>query len=368
MIGGNSSIGEVFEKVVDVRSYAEDSSWVLPNCLIGLELELEGCSSTFMVKNKLWEIKGDNSLRNVNGFDPFELVFSMPLSGKDLTQAVDDLNVINKLKVKPVLSSRTSLHAHLDVRDLTLYQFLKLLISYTVFERSLFKFCGIERENNIFCLPFYKAEGAIFEEFSIPYIISKHIKNLSRESYRYSALNLASLNKFGTVEFRHMGGTWDTTKIRDWVNIIMCLKKYAISDDSTKIKELPTLFSAKGFVQCSKEVFGEYYTSKICNYPDIDTDIMSGIRLAQDIIFKENLNQITLYNTSPIMAQKEDHSEGLKTYSKKKRKTLPAQGALEDPMNAYFRKRPKGEGQLFGWAQPLQAAEQVQEEEPEENA
>lgn len=42
---------------------------------------------------------------------------------------------------------------------------------------------------------------------------------------KYSALNLCTLAKYGTLEFRSLEGTDDWTKIYTWIRAIMALRK-----------------------------------------------------------------------------------------------------------------------------------------------
>lgn len=284
------SVGQVFLKEQEIRSYKSDPFWILPNTMIGLELEYEGILNPIK-SSPFWTTVLDNSLRRINDIEPIELRFILPLCGEDLTTALSQLERgLLKTKLVP-LSERTSTHVHIDVRDLKLHQLLKFIIIYTVFETTLFKFCEPHRRNNIFCLPFSKAEANLFDRLSTTTLThGGHLQELARERYRYSALNLDALRKFGSLEFRHLEGTFNINKIKTWINLILSIKRDALSKTSVNIKDIPKHYSAVGFKECAEQVFKEHFN--ILNTPDLQMDIIEGIRLAQDIIYRENLEHM----------------------------------------------------------------------------
>jgi len=48
-------------------------------------------------------------------------------------------------------------------------------------------------------------------------------------TYKYSALNVASIGRLGSIEFRQMRGTKDVTEINRWLNLIDSVINYALS-------------------------------------------------------------------------------------------------------------------------------------------
>src|SRR3989344_9687671 len=286
-------IAHVFSRVPNIRSYVEDFFWKLPSTMIGLEIEMEGTLNPISELGSnytiLWEQKEDSSLRVVDEYNPFEIIFKVPLSGKDLSEAINQYEIgLQKLKTPPVWGERTSIHVHLDVRECTLKQLFNILVYYTIFEAPLFKFAGPLRSTNIFCLPFASAEGRIFEGLSEGNLYyDDHLSKLTSESLRYSALSLYSLKKYGSLEFRHLAGTSDVQKIRTWINIIMCLKKI---DLTNSIKEIPTHFSENGILKVTEEIFGELTPALL--YPEFNMDVLRGIRHSQDLLYSDNFKGI----------------------------------------------------------------------------
>ena len=125
-------IAHVFSRVPNIRSYVEDFFWKLPSTMIGLEIEMEGTLNPISELGSnytiLWEQKEDSSLRVVDEYNPFEIIFKVPLSGKDLSEAINQYEIgLQKLKTPPVWGERTSIHVHLDVRECTLKQLFNKL-------------------------------------------------------------------------------------------------------------------------------------------------------------------------------------------------------------------------------------------------
>lgn len=316
------NVGNVLERPKEIRSYKGNAALVLPATFIGVEVEMEGLlESPRENENSYWQHHQDNSLRSNEDSRSTEFVLKFPLCGEDLILALKEFDsTVKGMSQPPSMSERTSVHIHLDARDMTEEELYKLILLYTVFERPLFKFCGNGRDNNPFCLPFYKAEGGIFE--AIGDIVDEGVGRFSRVlgiDYRYAAFNLCSLLKFGSIEFRHCAGTYDIQYILLWINIIMSLKKYAV-ESNFNIATFPVYVSDKQYVGVLSEIFGEY--SKHLTYDGVEKDILAGIRQAQKIMYSVK----SVKNNSPFQSllwgkgANENIPEGstLGTYARKK--------------------------------------------------
>lgn len=217
-----------------LNSPSED--FAIPDNRVGIEIEWEGVNRPIELTRSVvetlgrhyWDVKTDGSLRN-NGV---ELYLVEPIFGRDLAKAIESVDVIAQ-EIKPSISSRCSVHVHVDVRDLDLQELFNFLFLYLVFERTLVKYHGKGREKNIFCLPYYIAPGNLPQLGHIGGVdlegeglyIAQDI--LQRNCYKYSAFNMRALFDFGSIEFRHMGGTTSSKEIREWVNVILSLKREA---------------------------------------------------------------------------------------------------------------------------------------------
>lgn len=119
-----------------------------------------------------------------------------------------------------MFSNRTSVHVHLNVSDLTIEEWFTLLFIWTAFEDSFLQYCGPDRTSNLFCLSSKDAEGMLFtlEEFAS----TGHIHTLG-DNVRYAACNLSATPKYGSLEFRCMGGTTDSNVLIPWFTTIASL-------------------------------------------------------------------------------------------------------------------------------------------------
>jgi hypothetical protein len=284
----SKTVGQYVGHPEDNRSFAEDKCWVLPKHLIGIEIELERwVKPPFRTSNPWWHSGEDDSLRSVDGYPSYELKLNTPLCGADLTAALNSLEKeFNKHNPLPIHTERTSTHIHVDVRGFKQHEFIRLVALGTVYERALIKYCHPSRHNNNFSMPFYLAEGGVFSRLSPKLFDSKDsYLQVTTPDLRYNAINLAAVKKFGSLEFRMLEGITDIQKLRNWVNILMCIVKEARGN--IPIGKLPSYYSQHGFMESATDTFGQYL--KEIYYDDFQKDMITGIRQAQDIIHRLSL-------------------------------------------------------------------------------
>lgn len=234
-------LASAFNHVKSKRTYAPSDVWVLPTCHIGLEWEFENGvflknhieALTARGDNAYLACKEDGSLRDVG----VEIVtMGDGLFGADLHSSITMLsNLIKELPHgrAPICNYRTAFHVHLDIRDMETEEVHNLLLLYCLLEKPIFNFVGKSRENSNFCVPWFRSD-AYFQllkglQGGKPPTTSliKGIANIQR----YSALNCQSIQRFGTLEFRHMENCIDeiTTKQVSFINLAMSLKVAASS-------------------------------------------------------------------------------------------------------------------------------------------
>ena len=227
--------------------FKQTSSNVLPDQLVGIEIEAENFGG-YNKTNKVleaWNITTDGSLRN-NGIE----FVSNPLQVSIVSDALRELfsNQLSKLD----FSRRTSIHVHMNVRDMRYCDFINLIKIYICFEYALFRFAGDFRRKSIFCVP--------IQETSLLQSTIKSSDFFFRAAnpwMKYSAFNLSPVSTQGTVEFRHMQGTQNISYITDWIDILCCLRKYAESIDPEKLDEkLMGLLSSSEYHLFANDVFG----------------------------------------------------------------------------------------------------------------
>lgn len=184
--------------------------------LIGIEVEVEDISKFNQSKASVWSVTSDGSLRN-NGHE----FITVPIPWKAHKTALQDL--MRSINEDCAFSCRTSIHIHVNVRDLTSTQVKLATHMYLLAEDSLYKFVGMGRKDNIFCIPVLATKAYCNPGTSISTVASRWSK--------YNGFNLAPLANYGTIEFRHMAGRKDLESLSQWIEAIV-----SIVDQAEQIK------------------------------------------------------------------------------------------------------------------------------------
>lgn len=271
-----------------VNHFSEDASLPLPLELMGIELEYEGVSHSRNNTPNLWTAVEDGSLRN-NGI---EYVFSEPLYGTGIRDALDAMQE-HVDSISPCVSSRTSVHVHLNVSDMDVDQLMTLIILYLIFEKAIVSYHGGMREDNIFCVPYYKAPDALAQLmhiFQYPEDTSGNDVNYILSSFaKYYGLNIGAVVQHGSLEFRHMAGCTDMSKVKEWVCIIQQLKLTALHTGSNYMELITNMSGNSSFI--TSEVFGDF-ADALAPYVTV-VDLMQGARLAQRMVNGHHLTEAT---------------------------------------------------------------------------
>ena len=226
---------------------------------LGLELEVESKAPLPRVRTKVWGSKREGSLRFF-GMEYYTTGETPILNDEKKLQYIQFL--VNKFNQDEIIqnSPRTSLHVHVNVQNHDIINVYALACAYWLFENLLIKYCGEGlRSGNYFCLRLADADAIIS-------LLCKDIKeqswfrsfNENEGELRYSAINFASIPKFGSVEFRAMRGTHDAHIIHQWSselhNLVTASKHFTPSQlldryyYSTK-EEFLSLFFSPAFSQ-----------------------------------------------------------------------------------------------------------------------
>lgn len=319
------SVGKAIGMNEDIRGYHTTDKLINSQTYLGVEVELEGIHVTGVSEVcPLLESTTDYSLR---GDDAGEILFAFPLKGNDVDIALRGIeSFVMREKVRPIISSRTSTHVHVDMRDAD-NEFMRNFIAvYLSVERVLFQHCGKEREDNIFCVPMYKSNTIVRDlSTALSTTDEDSFKDaLSRfgEDTRYAALNIHSLWMHGTLEFRHLKGTYEYAKLIEWVNIILSIKQYALAVPLAALQAPKQVDSA----ECEAylvDVFGKY--ADVLRYRGFEKDIVKGTRVAQGLIHgdRQRKNQWDLLSMGRNSSLKLDKEQEQVASKKKKKVQLP---------------------------------------------
>ena len=165
--------------------------------------------------HKSFTISSDNSLRNIG----VEYVLRVPSSIDIVKNASKEL-LSEFIKLKPNNSTRASTHIHFDVTKMNYVQVMLFSVSYFFIEEILSMYAGDSRQNNLFC-------QRLVDSRQIGNCLQQELLNrkpystmLFNDSFRYAALNLSSINKFGSLEFRMFPSVSDTEKLNVWIDAL----------------------------------------------------------------------------------------------------------------------------------------------------
>lgn len=279
----NALLSEIFRKRPAVEWSTENStkyelkfpeyavsefSLCSDDILLGLEIEVENAEPSVVHHYPLWQLKGDNSLRN-----GIEYVSHIMRGGRVL-YALNQL--YSCLPSRATFSPRTSIHVHVNALDLTPKQVGALVLIYAVVEKLLYRFVGHGREKSNFAVPMYDS-----------HIANTLVRNLWAEPFlgvgvtensRYLGLNLDSIRKFGSLEFRHLHGTRNIKTIVDWINLLLRLKLYVMEKDVDTIKkEVNALNTESNYQAFLAKVFKKdvYLLDQSRLQADLETNVSS---------------------------------------------------------------------------------------------
>lgn len=221
----------------------------------GIEVEAEKVSGLSIKVPGSWKVVEDGSLK-VAGLE----FVTVPI--KLMYLEVELLRLFSAIP-NASFSPRTSIHAHMNVRDLTMAELEKFIILYMIFEKILYSISG-DRFSNNFCVPLYEAPFQV-KKF-LTHIPDGHI---NQHWSKYHGMNLTPIwgeedasARIGTAEFRHMAGTNDISKIIKWCDVLACLKAKSktITKEDLVNKLITHELNSKTFIY---SIFGNYLSSTI---------------------------------------------------------------------------------------------------------
>lgn len=265
------NIGSILGKGRDPRSVVAGES-IEHTHLCGVEVELVGIADYPVLV--YWDAKRDGSIR---GAGAMELTFTTPLGGADIESALEELASFVSTQPRAGVNYSCSTHVHLDVRDLTPQELARLIVCYLVFERGLYRLAGEGRSLSPFCAPLYSINNFVYDVSSGA---GEEWVSRTVNFGRYAGLNLAAIERFGSLEFRHLEGTLDTQRIKEWINLAGSLKTYAQQGgDCYEI----LLRTSASYGELCESIFGE--RAPLFMYPAAEEDSLNGSRMAQDFLY-----------------------------------------------------------------------------------
>ena len=244
---------------------------------VGIEIELEadnipGEDSVYPI----WRKEADSSLRGESA----EFVLRQPIPLSDIGDALGVLEKqFSKYKTKIRPTYRAGVHVHVNVQHLTPIQLVNYMCCYFLLEEVLLRYCDETRIGNHFCLRMSDASFSL--DSLVDFILNEDINRLNTEDLRYASLNITSLFKYGSVEFRALESTTDFDRINTWASVLTHLRDYAITLSNPI--DLLGQVSAIGFEQIVPVILGDHY-EKFKEFAT-DANVKRGVRNIQYAIY-----------------------------------------------------------------------------------
>ena len=197
-----------------------------------------------------WKIVRDGSTHGA------ELVSPILEQGNVFDQITRICQSLNRMQNTEV--NRTcGLHIHLKWDGMTTEQIKKIVQRYYDYRNDIDLIMPISRRdsNNMYCLEISRTDVRRVNNYN------DDLRGMwSLLGTRYKKINLESLRKYGTVEFRQHSGTMDHTKILNWLNFLVAfvdetinntrtsdLRKTHRRNTSNSFGEIKMLFAQKGW-------------------------------------------------------------------------------------------------------------------------
>ncbi len=243
---------------------------------LGIEIEMEG-EGLYDVNCKNWVIDGDGSLRGHGA----EYVLNGPMTKQGAFDSVDVLYKQLEKRANIAPSDRCGVHIHINCQHMDIKKVFNYITLYLIFEDLLLSWCGEDREGNLFCLRAKDAEWLLVSLIEDKKSFGKFYKTGHKGTFKYSAMNVAALTYYGSLEFRSLRTPSSPSPIKEYVNLLLHLKKVALK--ATDTKDFIAGCSKRGEIEWAREILGPYFN--MLRHRNMDEMIIEGVRRAQALAY-----------------------------------------------------------------------------------
>lgn len=222
----------------------------------GVEIETETHDQYDYPTCKYWRCDRDNSLREWG----VEYILKAPMNRLELGKALEEFAACDKKFKFNRDSISTSVHVHMNILNENILTVANILTLYALFENILIKFSGPDRLSNLFCLPMRDCEGvAVNIRNMLTAVARNNFRGLqvAVDNAKYGAINIATVARLGTLEFRSFRGEVDVSIIERWVGVLDKMKTYAKRPGVTPTTIMNSV-ERMGTESLAREVFGQY--------------------------------------------------------------------------------------------------------------
>lgn len=251
---------------------------------IALEMEVEG-DNLPTIRTKMWTTHGDGSLR-LNGM---EYVSNGPLpKDKVMESLLNWENRLVKSNATVYESDRTSVHVHMNMQNKTFKEIVQGCVAYFVLENALMRHCGPSRMTNLFCLPLKQSKGQLN---ALKYISGTVNGTAIRtDTYRYSALNLMALLKFGSIEHRGMRGYYAPEFLNQWATNLYNIFEVASTNFKSPVEVLDYYYG-RSFKEYAGTFLSDDMVDTLSRIKDWDIDKDENLPVIGPIIYDTDFDK-----------------------------------------------------------------------------
>lgn len=270
---------------------------------IGVEIEIER-EELDLKKGCGWKGVHDGSLR-----EGIEYIFDGPKTGDEVHQLLAEYTKVSHHLNDSHMNCRTSIHIHVNVREMTAPEVRLMVLAYVTMERVLFSYIDSPfRNNNIYCVRLQ--EMSVWLSNFGRRITYNRLDGLLTD--KYTALNTGRLMDLGTVEFRLFPTVNDGDKIMEWINLCLCLREFGKTGGIKKLEEIPYMVSCGSMKEAIGVVFKgmEDVLLPFTKY----NDVLEGVRILQETLLSNTNPKSLLRNAKKFICNRDTYSilEGFK--------------------------------------------------------
>lgn len=228
--------------------------------LMGVEYEVEDYEGGLRNGANSWSAHNDASLRN-----GVEFVFSRPLSGAVAVSALQDFehseHTFNT-------SERTSTHIHFNAADgCTIGQVRSLFALMYMIEPAVFRIASEDRKWCSYCQPLtdYSPQRLIRLLASSDRQQFVEAARGERHQDKYYGMNMSSLSRHTTIEFRYFPGVVNFEATLKWINLLQTLRNaaYSTHDPRAIIHACSSAESLRHYIRDNLGPFAEEVMSNL---------------------------------------------------------------------------------------------------------
>lgn len=148
-----------------------------------------------------------------------EFILRRPSTYRATSEALQVLYTALSELASPQDNNRSGVHIHFNVQDYTEEELDMFLLLYYMNEPALLAGCAESRQFNHFCLPLWRSK------VSMATLNNEGWESLAAKDWKYAALNLTSLPRFGTLEFRALEAPCPKEKILAYMDFFVSIEE-----------------------------------------------------------------------------------------------------------------------------------------------